>query len=405
MKCSWRRSLGASGAASAVEGLSAGASGAAGAGSPPDAATEAGIGCSGDAGSGERPAGGGGAWELGSRGGLLAASGWNSRTGAGLGGEQAELVGESRGRRGAGQQPGGAQEPEPKCGKPPPPSSSSPPPGHTAMPASSRVAELTSLGRPACPPRCFRLSTSLPPVHGEAGGASSTGVRGASSPGPRPREDGRGLARAQKARARRHSGENSGVPRRGFRGVGEQGDPRGDAGTARRGGGHRVSMEQPWGSPTAGALVPTAGCPGGPKSPRARGTSPPVDGEVCAHGRPGPATGGPRRCSGSLRCLVTRPSRRPDSWVPARPRCNRSLFLPPRSRRAPLNAEAGANKAAGTHGRREGPRPGARCPGPAAGRAPSALSASFFPAGSGDRVIENCPLAAPIPAPRLRARL
>lgn len=367
MKCSWRRSLGASGAASAVEGLSAGASGAAGAGSPPDAATEAGIGCSGDAGSGERPAGGGGAWELGSRGGLLAASGWNSRTGAGLGGEQAELVGESRGRRGAGQQPGGAQEPEPKCGKPPPPSSSSPPPGHTAMPASSRVAELTSLGRPACPPRCFRLSTSLPPVHGEAGGASSTGVRGASSPGPRPREDGRGLARAQKARARRHSGENSGVPRRGFRGVGEQGDPRGDAGTARRGGGHRVSMEQPWGSPTAGALVPTAGCPGGPKSPRARGTSPPVDGEVCAHGRPGPATGGPRRCSGSLRCLVTRPSRRPDSWVP-RASPVQSVALPAAAFPARPPQRRGGGKQSGRHSRPAGRTPARRpVPGPSGG--------------------------------------
>lgn len=89
----------------------------------------------------------------------------------------------------------------------------------------------------------------------------------------------------------------------------------------------------------------------------------------------------------------------------------RSVALPAtalpaqRPARAPLNAEAGANKAAGSRRRREGPRPGARCPGPAAGRAPSALSASFFPAGSGDRVIENCPLAAPIPAPRLRARL
>lgn len=89
----------------------------------------------------------------------------------------------------------------------------------------------------------------------------------------------------------------------------------------------------------------------------------------------------------------------------------RSVALPAasfpaqRPARAPLNAEAGANKAAGARRRREGPRPGARCPGPAAGRAPSALSASFFPAGSGDRVIENCPLAAPIPAPRLRACL
>lgn len=89
----------------------------------------------------------------------------------------------------------------------------------------------------------------------------------------------------------------------------------------------------------------------------------------------------------------------------------RSVVLPAaafpaqRPARAPLNAEAGANKAAGARRRREGPRPGARCPGPAAGRAPSALSASFFPAGSGDRVIENCPLAAPIPAPRPRARL
>lgn len=82
-----------------------------------------------------------------------------------------------------------------------------------------------------------------------------------------------------------------------------------------------------------------------------------------------------------------------------------AAFPSQRPARAPLNAEAGANKAAGTRRRREGPRPGARCPGPAVGRAPSALSASFFPAGSGDRVIENCPLAAPIPAPRLRARL
>lgn len=82
-----------------------------------------------------------------------------------------------------------------------------------------------------------------------------------------------------------------------------------------------------------------------------------------------------------------------------------AAFPAQRPARAPLNAEAGANKAAGARRRREGPRPGARCPGPAARRAPSALSASFFPAGSGDRVIENCPLAAPIPAPRLRARL
>lgn len=154
-----------------------------------------------------------------------------------------------------------------------------------------------------------------------------------------------------------------------------------------------------------GGPGPNGGMPRRPEEPAGQGNIAPRRRGGLAHGRPGPATGGPRRCSGSLRGLVTRPSRRPDSWVPARPRRNRSRFLPPRSWRAPLNAEAGANKAAGTHSRREGPRPGARYPGPAAGRAPSALSASFFPAGSGDRVIENCPLAAPIPAPRLRARL
>lgn len=263
--------------------------------------------------------------------------------------------------------PGGAQEPASKCGKPPPPSSSSPPPGHTATSASSRTGELTSLGRPACPPRCFRPSAAQPLVHGEARGPSSTGVRGASSPGPRSREDGWGLARAQKARARRHSGENSGVPRRGFRGVGEQGDPRGDAGTARRAGGHRVSMEQPWGSPTAGALVPTAGYPGGPKSPRARGTSPPVDGEVSAHGRPRPGAGSPRRRSGSLLGIVTRPSPRPDSWVPARPRCDRSRFLPPRSPHSarhepPSTPRRGQTKqpALAAGGKDPGPAPGAR---------------------------------------------
>lgn len=365
MKCSWRRSPGASGVASAVEGLSAGASGATRAGSPPSGASESGIGCSVGAGSGERPAGGDGGRELDPRGGLLAASSWDSRPLAGLGGDRAGLVGDSRGP--AGQRPGGVQEPEPKCGKPPPPSSSSPRSGHTATSASSRVAELTSLGRPACAPRCFRPSAAQPPVHGEAREPSSTGVRGASSPGPRPREDGRGLARAQKARARRHSGENSGVPRRGFRGVGEQGDPLGEAGTARRGGGHRVSMEQPWGSPSAGALVPTAGYPGGPKSPRARGTSPPVDGEVCAHWRPGPSTGSPRSLSGSLLGIVTRPSPRPDSWVPARPRCNRSCFLPPRSRRSaqhePLSTpRRGQTKqsALASGGKDPGPAPGAR---------------------------------------------
>ena len=51
---------------------------------------------------------------------------------------------------------------------------------------------------------------------------------------------------------------------------------------ARRGAGHRVSMELSGGVPTEGALVPAAGCPDCPKSPRARGTSPPLDGEVSA---------------------------------------------------------------------------------------------------------------------------
>lgn len=119
-----------------------------------------------------------------------------------------------------------------------------------------------------------------------------------------------------------------------------------------------------------------------PAARRARGPGehrPPSTGRSVLTGAPGPLPGarGGAPAPSAVSSRGPRGGRTPGS--PARPRCNRSLFLPPRSRRAPLNAEAGANKAAGTHGRREGPRPGARCPGPAAGRAPSALSASFFP--------------------------
>lgn len=145
--------------------------------------------------------------------------------------------------------------------------------------------------------------------------------------------------------------------------------------------------------------------PGGAEEHR-----PPSTGRSVLTGVPGPPPGvrggAPALSSGSSRG----PRPRPDSWVPARPRCDRSRFLPPPSRRSarhepPSKPRRGQTKQLALAAGGKGPRPGARCPGPAAGRAPSALSASFFPAGSGDRVIENCPLAAPIPAPRLRARL
>ena len=48
------------------------------------------------------------------------------------------------------------------------------------------------------------------------------------------------------------------------------------AGTTRRGGGHRVFMAQPWGSPKAFALVLTAGCLCVPKSSCSRATLPPL---------------------------------------------------------------------------------------------------------------------------------
>lgn len=188
----------------------------------------------------------------------------------------------------------------------------------------------------------------MPPVHGEAGRHSITGVRIASSPGPRPRADSRGLSIARKARACMPIGENSGFPRLGFRGIVHQGDLRGDADTARRGVGHRVSMDHPWASPTAVSLLVTAGCRGGPKSPCSRVTSP-ATGKSVLTGTRGAVPVPSAVSSRSPRCVRT-----PGSRASRRIRWR---FLPPRSLRVPLNADPGANEAACTHGRREGPVP------------------------------------------------
>lgn len=412
-KWSWRSSAAT---AVAVEGSAAPASGALGGASWSTAAAWS----SGDgsgAGPGpahsaeERPAGGSGGPESRSGGGLLAAPGWDCRTGAGRGGVEAELVGDSRGRRGSGHWPGGAQERATKCGKLPPPSSSSPSPRprHTASSASWPAGGFGSLARPACPPRCFRPSEAQPPGRGGVRGPGSTGVRcgggggggGGDSADPGPREDARGLARAQKARARRHSGENSRVPRRGFRGVGEQGDPRGDAGTASRAGGHRVSMEQPAEVATEGARVPAAGCLGCPKSPRAWRTSPPpLDGEVSllkpSRGPHAPGRRAPRFPAAARHAALPAAGRLGPPRVPARSAALPAAAFSGQLRREPTRTSVSPalspraertggdeNKAAGGRGeagRTPAPAPGARAQ--AAGRAPSARSASFFPAGS-----------------------
>ena len=73
------------------------------------------------------------------------------------------------------------------------------------------------------------------------------------------------LSSVQKPRACMPSVENSGVPILCFWGVGEQVDPRGHAGNAGLGGGHRVFTEQPWQSRHAPAclraLVQGENCP------------------------------------------------------------------------------------------------------------------------------------------------
>ena len=92
LKCSLRRLLRASGSTSAFAGLCVGASYVSVAGSPPDAAAEYRLVSSGDARFGEMPACVGGGWKFGSGGGLLAASGWNSRVCSGLPVDQAASV-------------------------------------------------------------------------------------------------------------------------------------------------------------------------------------------------------------------------------------------------------------------------------------------------------------------------
>ena len=229
-------------------------------------------------------------------GGLLAASGWNSRLCSGLRMDQA-ASGRCAGTRTEVREAASALFLFFAA-------------WHIAIPASSWAAWLTSLvsrGASYCLRPCRRCMArpGCPP--------SITGFRVARSPCSRPRLDSRGLSSAHKACM--HSGENFGLPRLVFLVVGEQGDPRGDYQAGRR----TPSLH--------GAAVGVAQgvCPGPdgrmplrPEELLFQGNIAPVN-EVCAHVRPVPAPGDPRPFSGSLCGLYTRPSRCPDSCVNARP--------------------------------------------------------------------------------------